>query len=231
MFYDLHVHSTLSIGENSVEEMAEMGKRLGLAGIGVVQYYSGVAQGLPEVDGIEIIPAMMVKAAKAAELNSLAEKLRSKSELLMVHGGDYDINRAACENPLIDVLCHPELGRKDSGLDHICIRAAHDNNVAIEINFREVLESYKRNRVYVLSSMKKNVELCRKYETKIVTSSSAVTRWNMRSGRELASLANLLGLELGKAIDTTSTIPERIIRENREKLAGKRTEGVRVSDE
>ena len=35
-FYDLHVHSTMSIGENSVEEMAEMGKRLGFSGIGIV---------------------------------------------------------------------------------------------------------------------------------------------------------------------------------------------------
>ncbi len=227
MFYDLHVHTSMSIGENTIDEMAEMGKRLGLTGIGVVRYYTAGLPPLQEVDGIDIIPAVMLKATKTDELNSLADKARNKTELLMVHGGDYDINRAACENHLIDVLCHPELGRKDSGLDHICVRAAHDNNVAIEINFREVLESYKRNRVYTLSSMKKNIELCRKYETNVVTSSSAVTRWGMRSGRELASLANLLGLELGRAIDTTSMIPERIIQYNREKLSGKRTEGVR----
>lgn len=226
MFYDLHVHTSMSIGENTVDEMAEMGKRLGLTAIGVVRYYVAGMPPLPEVDGIQLIPAIMLKTTKD-ELNSLAEKARNKTELLMVHGGDYDVNRAACENPLIDVLCHPELGRKDSGLDHICVRAAHDNNVAIEINFREVLESYKRNRVYTLSSMKKNIELCRKYETPIITSSSAVTKWGMRSGRELAALSHVLGLELGRAIDTTSTIPERIIHQNREKLAGKRTEGVR----
>ena len=231
MFYDLHVHTSLSIGENSVEDMAVMGKRLGLTGIGVVRYYAGSMTELPQVDGIDIIPAIMLKASNANELNTLAEKARNRTELLMVHGGDYDVNRAACENPLIDVVCHPELGRKDSGLDHICIRAAHDNNVAIEVNFREVLESYKRNRVYVLSSIRKNIELCRKYETPIVTSSSAVTKWGMRSGRELAALSHILGLELGKAIDTTSVIPERIIQHNREKLSGKRTEGVREVEE
>ena len=40
MNYDLHVHTTLSIGENSVEDMAQMGKRLGLAGIGASQVFS-----------------------------------------------------------------------------------------------------------------------------------------------------------------------------------------------
>ena len=227
MYYDLDVHTNLSIGENNVEDMAQMAKKLGLAGIGVVRYYPAV-QKLPHIEGIDLVSAVMLKAAKPDELNRLAEKARDKAEVLMVHGGDYDVNRASCENSMIDVLCHPELGRKDSGLDHICVRAAHDNNVSIEINFREVLESYKRNRIYVLSSMKKNIDLCRKYEAKIVTSSSAMTKWGMRSGRELAALAHLLGLELGKSIETTSTIPEQIIKENREKLAGKRFEGVRV---
>ncbi|MFA4819340.1 MAG: RNase P subunit p30 family protein [Candidatus Aenigmatarchaeota archaeon] len=227
-YYDLHVHTSLSIGENSVEDVAQMAKRLGLSGIGIVRYYLGNMEKLPQVEGIDIISSVMLKVAKPDELSGLAEKARAKAEVLMIHGGDYDINRAACENPLIDVLCHPELGRKDSGLDHICVRAAHDNNVAIEINFREVLESYKRNRIYILSAMKKNIELCKKYETKVVTSSSAVTVWGMRSGRELAALTHLLGLELGKSIETTSTIPEQIIKENREKLAGKRFEGVKI---
>lgn len=225
-YYDLHAHSNLSIGENTVEEMADMAKRLGLAGIGIVRYYPARGE-LPKIDGLDVVSSIMLKASNPDELSSLAEKARPKAEVLLVHGGNYDVNRAACENSMVDVLCHPELGRKDSGLDHICIRAAHDNNVAIEVNFREILESYKRNRIYVLSAMKKNIELCRKYETRLITCSSAVTKWGMRSGRELAAFAHLLGLELGKSIETTSVVPEQIIRENREKLAGKRFEGVR----
>lgn len=225
MNYDMHVHTTLSIGENSVEDMAAMAKQLGLTGIGIVQYYPTVRE-LPDIEDIDLISCVMLKASSQQELSRLADKAREKAEVLMVHGGNYDVNRAACENSAIDILCHPELGRKDSGLDHICARAAHDNNVAIEVNFREVLESYKRNRIYMLSAMKKNIELCKKYDVKIIVTSSAVTKWGMRSGRELAAIAHLLGLELGKSIETTTTIPERLVKENREKLAGKRYEGV-----
>jgi ribonuclease P/MRP protein subunit RPP1 len=158
----------------------------------------------------------------------MVKKIRNKVEVLMVHGGDYDVNRAACENSMVDILCHPELGRKDSGLDHICMKSAEENRVAIEINFREILESYKRHRVYILSAMKRNIKLCKKYNTLIITTSGAVSKWNMRPGRELASVSHILGMELGEAIASVSTVPEELVKTNREKLANKRFEGVSV---
>jgi ribonuclease P/MRP protein subunit RPP1 len=227
MFYDLEVHSTLSIGENSVEELAIMAKKLNISGIGLVTYWPEAVE-VPKIEGIDVISAVMIKTANPQDLNSMARKARNKAELLLVHGGNYEVNRAACENPLIDILCHPELGRKDSGLDHICMKAANENNVAVEVNFREILESYKRNRIYMLSSMKKNVKLCMKYDVPVITCSGAVTKWGMRSGRELAAIAYLLGMELGKAIATTSAVPETFVKKNREKLSGKQWSGIEV---
>ncbi|MCX6815283.1 MAG: hypothetical protein NT120_00330 [Candidatus Aenigmarchaeota archaeon] len=228
MFYDLHVHTSMSIGENTLEEMVDFAKRLGVQGLGIVQYYPGQIVDLPKAAGIDLVKCIMLKPSNPNELSDFASKVRDKAEVLMVHGGDYEINRASCENSLIDVLCHPELGRKDSGLDHICAKAANENEVAIEVNFREVLESYKKNRVIVLSSMKKNIRLCKKYQTNVITASSAVTKWGMRSGRELAALSNVLGLDLGLAIDSVSTTAEDMVRKNREKLSGRRWEGVLV---
>ena len=226
-FCDLEVHSALSIGEHSVEDMASMARRLGLSGVGIVTYFPEIAE-IPKMEGVDMVTAVMLKANSPSELDALVRKARSRAEVLLVHGGNYEVNRAACENPLVDVLCHPELGRKDSGLDHICMKSASENNVAIEINFREVLESYRRNRIYMLTAMKKNVKLCQKYEVPMVTCSGAVTKWGMRSGRELASIAYLLGMDLGKAIGTTSSVAEDIVRKNRERLSGRLWEGVEV---
>ena len=231
-FYDMHVHTNLSIGEDPVEEMANFAKRLGLSGIAIVRYYTHQKLSeLPKIDSIELINAAMIKPNSAEELASLAGKIRNEVEMLIVHGGDYDVNRAACENSMVDILAHPELGRKDSGLDHICAKAARENNVAVEVNFREVLESYKKRRVFVLSAIKRNIKLCRNYDVKIITTSGAVNRWGLRSGRELAAISNLLGMDLGIAIDSVSTVPEEILRVNREKLAGTRWEGVSVVEE
>ncbi len=228
MFYDLHVHTSLSIGENTVEEMAEMARKVGLTGIGVARYFNGKIGELPRIEGVDIVSCVIIKSDNPADLAKSVGKARDKAEVVMVHGGDYDINRAACENPMVDILCHPELGRKDSGLDHVCLKAASENKVAIEINFREILESYKRRRIYILSGMKKNITLAKKYGTRIITASGAVNKWGMRSGRELSSFAYLLGADIGEAIGTTSTVPEEIIKINREKLAGSRFEGVSV---
>lgn len=231
--YDLHIHTKLSIGEDTVEEMASMARKLGLGGIGIVTYYPEIveipdAKEISDSAGIDIVKAIMIKASSPEDMNKSAQKCRNKAELLLVHGGDYDVNRAACENPLIDVICHPELGRHDSGLDHICAKAAADNNVAVEINFREILELNKKQRVYTLSAMEKNIKLCKKYGAPLITSSAAVNKWGMRGGRELASIAHLLGLDLREAIDSVSTIPEEIVKKNREKLAGKTMEGMKI---
>ncbi len=229
-FYDLHVHSTLSIGEDSAEDMAGMARRLGLSGIGVVRYYSEKMQPLPKVEGIDIVSSVIIKSQTPEAMRKAVSDVRRRCDIVMVHGGDYWMNRAACENSMVDVLCHPELGRRDSGLDHICAKAAKENGVALEINFREILESHKRSRSFVLSSMKKNVRLFSKYGAGTVVTSSAVTRWGMRAGRELASIASLLGMELGNAIEAASSVPEGIVKLNREKIAGKRWEGIYIQE-
>lgn len=232
MFYDLHVHTNLSVGENSPKEMIEFAKKLGFTGIGIVNFFSASEQlDWPKPEEIDTVKVAAIKTNSAEEFERMVRKARNHCEILMIYGGDYEINRLACESSYVDILSHPELGRKDSGLDHICIKSAQENNVAIEINFREILESYKKHRVYVLSAMRENIRLCKNYGTNIIMTSGALSKWDMRSGRELAAIAYVLGLDLGEAIATVSTTPEQMVKTNREKLADQRWEGVSVVEE
>jgi ribonuclease P/MRP protein subunit RPP1 len=232
-YYDLHIHTIESIGEDSLEEVVKRAKLLGLSGIGVAKFLTNGDKKweLPAVEGTDLVPVGIIKANSSEELNKMAKKVRKKVVVLMAHGGDYDINRAACENPMFDVLCCPEQGRKDSGLDHICVKAAKENNVAIEISFRGILQSFKKQRVFAISAIKHNIALCKKYETPMITTSSALSKWDMRGGRELAAVTYLLGIELTKAIQTVSTIPKSIVINNREKLENKRWVGVKVVED
>jgi len=234
MFYDLVVHSKLSIGENSPEEIIRMARNLGLDGICMPIYYTSLRdlnkylENLPKSNDIDIVSGVIVKTNTVQDLNNIISMIRNRVELVIVYGGSYEINRAACENSKVDILAHPELNRRDSGLDHICIKKASENNVAIEINFRELLESYGKLRAYTMRKIMKNIDICQKYKTPIVTTSSSISIWNMRSGRELASIANLVGLNIVDSIDTVSTIPEKIIEENRKKIQGKKIGDVEV---
>lgn len=229
-YYDMHVE----IFEN-LEEAAKLAKRLDYTGIFIAaspQFYEKNADSLKKIAqtvGIDIASGIVIKPKNKEEMKRYLELYRRKMEIIAVYGGDYEINRAACEDNRVDVLFHPELGRNDSGLDHICVKEASENNVAIEINFSEILRA--KNKPKILTFMRRNVKLCKKYGTSIIITSGAKNIWEMRAARELASIGYLLGMDIKSAIDAISIVPENIIRINRDKLSGRLIGNVRVVDE
>lgn len=237
-YYDLHIHTNRSVGENSLDEVIEQAKKLNINGIGIIDYFSNMHELLSrkkevikKADDIDIIFGVIIRAETVAQLKKMVSNVRKKAELVLVHGGNYEINRIASEMPEVDILAHPELERRDSGIDHIVAKNMSENDVALEINFREILESFKKHRSYILSNMRKSIYLAKKYNVPIVTASSAYSIWGMRSCRDLAAFAHLLGLDLSEAINTVSTIPEQIVISNRERLNNKNMPGVKVVDE
>ncbi|MEM5829458.1 MAG: RNase P subunit p30 family protein [Candidatus Aenigmatarchaeota archaeon] len=222
-FFDLHVHSAFSGGESSLEELARTAKLLGYSGICFVFYYQDETQKdilVAEIErikkevGIDIYLGFEARDVK--ELKYLAKKRRS-FDLLLARGGEMEMNRVACETPEVDILTHPEYQRNDSGLDHISVRFAAKNDVAIEINFREILLSSRVSRAKILANIAKNVQLAKKYKAKIIICSGAVSHWELKDPFCLASFATLLGLELKEGKRAISETPKEIIEKIKER--------------
>lgn len=229
-YYDLHVHTNWSSGANSVEEMAQTAEKFGWDGIAVCDHFQDLQKFRQQQNAIknaqknaniEIFSGTEIQPKNQNELGRLVSKIREQVQILVAHGGDYNINRAACQNPKVDILAHPEFGRTDSGLDEFCLAQARENNVAIQINFREILEGYRKPRVFILSHVAQNVRLAQELKAAVVACSAANSIWDIRDPRALASIANVLGMDLGDAINTVSEIPEKIVETNRAKLSGK----------
>ena len=237
-FYDLHVQSNLSGGENTIEQILKFAEKLGYSGIAICDNYqgleklNGLKKAVSEVEtDLEIYPGVNIQAKDVNELKEIISKVREKVNIIIVSGGDYSINRSACEDPRVDILTHPEFERPDSGLDEPCLEAATQNNVAIGINLREILYSFRKQRSYIFNHISKNVRLCNHFRTPIVVCSGAQGVWGMRSPRELVSIANVLGLDLGKAFASVTSIPQLIVEENKKTLEGRKiTEGVEEHD-
>ena len=219
IYYDLHV----AIAE--AEKAISRAKILGFGGIMLSNNAADALQPAKE-EGFDIVTGIIINPQTTDELQSSLERARNSHEIVAVAGGDYEINRAACDDNRVDILLHPERGRGDSGMDHICAKAAADNGVSIGMVFGEILNS--KNRPRSIYFMQRNVYLCKKYNTPVISVSGAANIWEMRAPRELASIAHVMGLELNEAIESVSLIPEQRIRENREKLAGSRFGEVRV---
>ncbi|MFQ6020956.1 MAG: ribonuclease P protein component 3 [Candidatus Aenigmatarchaeota archaeon] len=235
-FFDLDIKSNLSVGESTIKNIAKFAQQLGYFGIAICDKYESMEKleelkkAIKEVESdIEIYPGITIQAKDVDELRRIIDKVREKVMIVIVHGGDYLINRSACENPKVDILAHPELGRIDSGLDDICLKRAKENNVAIQVNFREILFSYRRPRSYILNHITRNIRLCNELGAPMIICSGAQNIWDMRDPRGLVAITNVLGAELGKAFAGVTSIPQQIVEENKKILSGKRiTKGVEV---
>lgn len=226
-FFDLHIHSAFSEGESSYEQLAAIAKQLGYSGICIVEYYKNdkqLSKLRTEIEmakqkvGIEIF--LGFEARNLKELAALKNN-RKKFDLLLVHGGDLRMNREACESAEVDILTHPEFERNDSGLNHVLVKLAAKNHVAIEINFREVLFSSKRTRSKILANIQANVQLARKYKAGIIACSGALSHWDLCDPLSLSSFTTLFGLPLNEAKATVSTTSESILKKIRERSSDK----------
>jgi ribonuclease P/MRP protein subunit RPP1 len=214
-FYDLHVHP-----EIDPKKMIEFAKLLGWDGI------CFVFKSLREIEkfkktfesnqGLDIAFGLKIEVKNPEELKKIVRNVRREVELISIFGGDLEINRKACETPEVDILTHPEFERNDSGLDHVTVKLAKENNVSIEFNFRELLFSYKKSRADVFSKMLKNAKLVRKYNAPFIITSGALDPHDLRSPSDLISFGRVLGLDPKK---TKLSFSGSILKENRKRLA------------
>jgi ribonuclease P/MRP protein subunit RPP1 len=217
-YYDFHVHSEFSEGESSIEDIAKRAKLLGYKGICFTTYLDDknkikktkeIASNLSKKNGIEIFIGF--EARNTSVLEKLI-KSRREYDVLLVKGSDLLLNRKAVETKEVDILTHPEYNRRDSGFNHVMAELAAENNVAIEINFREILNSSKNTRANIMHKIKNNVVLCKKYRAPVIICSGAVTHWQLRDPKVLISMGCLLGLELNETKKAISEVPENIIK-------------------
>ncbi|MCS7135030.1 MAG: PHP domain-containing protein [Candidatus Aenigmarchaeota archaeon] len=227
MYFDMHVHSAFSGGESTLKELATRAKMLGYYGICFSEYFESKSQirelqeEIREVENeVKIKIFLGFEAKSASELRKLV-RLRREYDVLLVRGHDLRLNRLAVQTPEVDILTHPELNRKDSGINHVLAREAAKNNVAIEINFRNILINFKTTRASIIKNMMKNVTLCKKYKAPIIICSGAISHWQLRDPKVLISMGTLLGLELKEAKQSLSEVPKKIIYQATERKSPK----------
>ncbi len=200
--YDLHVHSSLSTGDSPPIRLALNAKNLGLKGISFTDLSNHMdwhalerskKDILDELDDFRILIGTEIKSTSIYELKRQTKKFRKKSDLILIHGGNLNINRWAVREKDVDILAHPELFRQDNGLDHGMVRLAKKNNVAIELNFRNLLSTSHTSRARLIEKMRENLRLCLKYNTRVIVTSGAHTTYDLRSPYDFRAFLHVLG--------------------------------------
>ncbi len=164
---------------------------------------------------IQIIKGVEIHPKNPQDLKRKLQKFRKKVDVLLVHGGDLKINRAACENPRVDILSHPYRGRRDSGINHVFARKAADNRVAVEFNLKYLFKTRFSHRYRVLTQFRDILKLQRKFKFPLIITSGASSIYDLRSPFDIMALTRCFGMNKEEAHHALSETPRQIIETNR----------------
>ena len=169
----------------------------------------------------DTLKGALIAPMKSGEIQDMARRALEYADIIMVAGGDEEINRAASECWEVDVICHPErvsgkdpLDQKNSGIDDVMARFMAERGIAIEICLSELLSCYGVVRAQVMGRMRQNIKLGRKYKTPIIITSGAKDIFGMRAPQDLVSLGITLGMDAGMAKKAVSDYPAMLIKKS-----------------
>ena len=162
-------------------------------------------------DIIDFDYTLEIKSTNINEIRKITNKYRNKASCISIVGGDLKVNRAVVENVKVDVLSRPYLNRFDSGLNHILAKEALNNNVAIELCFKDVLRTYLSHRAKAISNFKDIYVLYRKFDFPLILSSRSESVFDVRTTQDFISFFKQSGLtdeEINKSFETSKGILE-----------------------
>lgn len=170
---------------------------------------------------------VFLEASDWGELKQKIKENRQEADILVFKGGSAELNRKAAEDTRIDILLHPEKGRKDSGIDHVIAEEAAKNKVTIGFDLQQLTKNEKQQ-THTLTAWRKNLKLCEKYDTPYIITTGATEKFDLRAPRELAAVIRSLEFKGNRAV---SEYPKEIL-ERAEKVneEGFIRPGVEVTD-
>ncbi len=218
-FCEGNVHS-LPEGSDSPSRLALEARRLGFCCIIICNHTGSEKVFMPgaasSVQGIEVVIGIEVVAENAKVLHSRARSARTRYPFVAVHGGSEEVNRAACEDSSVDLLVHPEEGRKALGI--ALVKAARDNDVALGFDLSPMVRLRGTGRSRWMELVRRNLTLARKFEVPAVITSGAASHLDLRTPRDLVALAEVVGFETSEAEEALQ-YPLRILERNRKAWA------------
>jgi len=224
MYYDFHVHEDFQLAYESM--------RLGFNGIALIQHSDKFNPNyLENIKGIKddflLLSGVEIYAKNPEDLRKKVQKFRAKADVLIVNGGNIKINRAACEDPRVDILANPYKNRRDSGINHIIAKKAAENKVALEIGLNQIIKTRSSVRAKILSNFRQIIKLKHKFKFPLITTSNAHSIYDLRTPEDIITLLSCLGMDSQEAKNSLSKYPLDIIERSkiRENIVVK---GVRI---
>jgi ribonuclease P/MRP protein subunit RPP1 len=213
--FECNLHA-IPEGSDSASRLAFAAKRLGYEGIIISNhsFFNDIfrPRAAFKVKGIDVAFGIEIVANNSKALRNCISIMRAKYAFIAIHGGSEDINRAACEHPEVDVLLHPEEGKRV--LSIAAARSAEQNQVAVGFDLSPLIRLRGITRARRLELIKRNIILARKFNLQIMITTSARSRFDLRTPQELRALAEIAGFEKYET-EAALNLPGKILELNK----------------
>ncbi|MFB6228278.1 MAG: RNase P subunit p30 family protein [Halobacteriales archaeon] len=206
-------------GASTLARMAATAADCGFDGV-VVRNHGGEladydAGAIEEQYGVDVVDGVEIRADSASRAGGLLGSHRPERTVVLVHGGDPEINRFAVESEAVDVLAHPMAGEGD--VNHVIAEAAAEHGVALELDLSGVLRASGGERARAIADLRKLRELIEHAGAPYVVSADPRSHLQMRAPRELVAVGEVVGFDR-EAIEAGLAEWEQIAKRNRERL-------------
>ncbi len=197
--------------ETEIGLMLNKAKELGYTAVGMKNTTS---------DLIDVINRVDLYPRNQNELGKHLMKLRKRTEIIVVHCMSKSVARQAAHDRRVDLIRFPvdRTTKKRLYLDRRQAGMMRDTGAGFEVSIKDLLVDDRRLLAKRIVTIKKSLDIAIKYGLPVVASSGAEDRYGLRDPHGLAALMGLLGVDSEPALDMVSTIPMRLVADNREKL-------------
>ena len=223
-FIDLHLCPNVEDPDETqlmIEKSAELGYRA--VGVTLPQKLSPseiekIRKICREVD-LDFIRRIDLEPANTAELLRSLRLLRRKVEVISVRCISKSVARQAAKDRRVDILSFSSLNMRKRFFDSAEAELASKTSVSLEFDLAPLLYLQGYRRIRLLSKMRDEAFIAKKYGVPIILSSGANKVNLLRKPEDYASLGYLFGLDLNDARKSFSDNPQEIIERNRRKLS------------
>jgi len=224
VFVDLHLRPNLEdldMTRQMIEKSAELGYKI--VGVSLPRKYlqsdiEKIRKICNEVD-LDFVSRIDLEPVNTADLLKSLSLLRRRVEIISVKCNSKSVARQAAKDRRVDILSFSPLDMKKRFFDSAEAELASSASASLEFDLAPLIYLYGFQRIRLLSRMRREALIAKKYGVPILLSSGANDVRLLRKPGDYASLGYLFGLDIGDAKKAISEIPKEMIERNRRKLS------------
>jgi ribonuclease P/MRP protein subunit RPP1 len=205
---DLHVCLPYPRKEADSSAILTQALKLGLTGLGIQSQAPIPEKIVPK--NLQLFSRTTLSPRSAARLRHRVERVKDRTDLLVVHGRTKPIWLAAAEIPTVDLILLLDLD-DFTNVDSQMARLSATLDKPVEICLHGLLTLKGPARSRLMRAMGYATEYLLRAKAPIVLTSGAQTLWQLRTPRDLAALAYLAHIPEVQANQAVLEFPNKLV--------------------